>query len=94
MPDPQDGGPARSLILLMAVATGALVANLYYAQPLIGMIAPQLAIGPRLAGAIVGVTQIGYGVGLFFLVSLSDLVETKRLVLVTMAGLLAGPSWS
>jgi predicted MFS family arabinose efflux permease len=81
--------PPRGLIALMAVATGALVANLYYAQPLIGLIAPQLGIGARGAGILVGVTQIGYGVGLFFIVSMSDLVDSKRLVLVTMALLVA-----
>ena len=69
------------LLVLVAIATGAFVANIYYAQPLIASIAPEIGISPDLAGAIVGVTQIGYGAGLFFLVSLADLVENKRLVL-------------
>ena len=72
------------LFFVLAVATGALVANLYYAQPLIALIGPELGIRPDLAGTLVSVTQIGYGLGLFFLVSLADLVENKKLVLVTL----------
>jgi predicted MFS family arabinose efflux permease len=57
------------------------VANLYYAQPIIAAIAPAVGIKPDLAGAVVSVTQIGYGTGLFLLVPLADLVENRRLVL-------------
>ena len=73
------------LLTVIAVATGVLVANLYYAQPLIGSIAPELGISLGEAGSIVSVTQIGYAVGLLLLVSLADLMENKRLVMVTMA---------
>lgn len=78
--------PPGALILMLAIAVGALVANLYYAQPLIGLIAPELGIRPDVAGAVVSITQIGYGVGLFLLVSLADLVENKRLVLIALGG--------
>lgn len=78
------------LLIVVAIATGAFVANLYYAQPLIAAIAPEIGVSPDLAGAIVSVTQIGYGVGLFFLVSLADLVENKTLVLSTLAALTLG----
>ena len=72
------------LFFVLALATGALVANLYYAQPLIALIGPELGIRPDLAGTLVSVTQIGYGLGLFLIVSLADLVENKRLVLITL----------
>jgi predicted MFS family arabinose efflux permease len=78
--------PSSLLLTAVAVATGALVANLYYAQPLIGSIAPELGISLDVAGSIVSVTQIGYAIGLFFLVSLADLIENKRLVMLTLAG--------
>ena len=77
--------PSRWLFTVLAVATGALAANLYYAQPLIALIGPELHIPPELAGTLVSVTQIGYGLGLFFLVSAADLVESKRLVLISLA---------
>src|SRR5690606_876601 len=73
-----------ALLTVLAVAAGVLVANLYYAQPLIAAIGPDIGVSPDLAGSIVSTTQIGYGVGLFLLVSLADLVENKRLALVTL----------
>jgi predicted MFS family arabinose efflux permease len=76
--------PPALLIFLFAAATGALAANIYYAQPLIASISPELGISPHLAGSIVSATQIGYGFGLFFLVSLADLVENRTLVLATL----------
>jgi predicted MFS family arabinose efflux permease len=83
-------GPSSALIILFAIATGALVANLYYAQPLIASIGPELDISPDLAGSIASVSQIGYGIGLFFLVSLADLVENRALVTGTLALTIVG----
>lgn len=79
------GTPSPTLLSVIAVATGALVANLYYAQPLVASIAPEIGIPPDLAGSIVSVAQIGYGLGLFLLVSLADLVENRTLVLLLLA---------
>lgn len=41
-------------------------------------------ITPNLAGLITSLTQIGYGIGLFSLVPLTDPVENKRLVLIRL----------
>ncbi len=78
-------GPSAALITTLSIATGALVANLYYAQPLVATIGPEIGVTPDLAGSVVSVTQIGYGIGLFLLVSLADLVESRKLVLATLA---------
>ena len=82
--------PSPALVTVFAIATGALVANLYYAQPLIASIGREMGIKPDLAGSVVSVTQIGYGVGLFLLVSLADLVENKRLALTLLALTIVG----
>ncbi|RFB75683.1 MFS transporter [Methylovirgula sp. 4M-Z18] len=74
-----------TLIGTLAIATGAIVANLYYAQPLVAKIAPEIGIGPNLAGLIVSLTQIGYGLGLILLVPLADLIENRILTLTTLA---------
>lgn len=74
---------ARGLILLFAFSCGAIVANLYYAQPIIALIAPDLHMSGGMASLIVSLTQIGYAAGLFFLVPLGDLVENKKLMVVT-----------
>ncbi|HYZ62277.1 MAG TPA: MFS transporter [Acetobacteraceae bacterium] len=83
-------GPPAALVTAVAVASGALIANLYYAQPLIASIAPAIGVETALAGTVVGVTQIGYGIGLFLLVSLADLVENRALVLTLMGCVFAG----
>jgi predicted MFS family arabinose efflux permease len=78
-------GPSRAMVLLLAAACGIVVANIYYAQPLIGEIAPAVGLGAGQASLIVTLTQIGYVVGLLLLVPLADLVENRRLVCVTIA---------
>jgi predicted MFS family arabinose efflux permease len=74
-----------AMIALFAFCCGALVANLYYAQPIIDLIAPDIGLSPRAASLTVSVTQIGYALGLFFIVPLADLVENRRLLIVTAA---------
>jgi predicted MFS family arabinose efflux permease len=75
----------RGLLLLLAVACGIIVANIYYAQPLAGPIGQALGLNVEATGLIVTLTQIGYGLGLLFVVPLGDLIETRRLVLVALA---------
>jgi predicted MFS family arabinose efflux permease len=86
--DTHDLSPA--VTLLMAVACGAMVANLYYAQTLIEQIGADIGLSAGLAGTIVTLTQLGYGLGLAFIVPLSDLVENKRLILISTAGAVLG----
>lgn len=69
-----------------AIACGAMVANLYYAQPLIALIAPALHIGSGIAGLIVTLTMLGYAAGLLLIVPLADRIENRRLILLTIAG--------
>ncbi len=76
---------SRSIVVLLAAAIGLLAANLYYAQPLIAVIAPSLGIAPEAAGLVVTLTQIGYGSGLLLAVPLSDLFENKRLTTAMIA---------
>lgn len=73
------------MILLLATACGLIVANLYYAQPLVGPISAALGMSPQAAGLIVTLTQVGYGLGLLLIVPLADLFENRRLVLVLLA---------
>ena len=78
------------LTTLLAMSCGLIVANLYYAQPLIGPIAADLGLSAQSAGLIVTMTQLGYGAGLLLIVPLGDLVENRRLVVgVTSLGALA-----
>ncbi|WNO54998.1 MFS transporter [Stakelama saccharophila] len=81
---------SRGLILLLATACGAMVANLYYAQTLIDTIGPEIGLSPGVAGAITTLTQLGYGAGLALFVPLGDLFENKRLALLSTAGAILG----
>ncbi len=67
----------------MAVATGLIVANLYYCQPLIVLIADEFKIPHADAGTIAYLTQAGYAIGLFFMVPLGDKLERKTQILYT-----------
>jgi predicted MFS family arabinose efflux permease len=71
------------LIALFAFCCGAIVANLYYAQPITELIAPSLHMSAGTASLIVSLTQIGYAFGLFFLVPLGDLLENRKLMITT-----------
>jgi predicted MFS family arabinose efflux permease len=90
-------GLSPALTVACAATCGAMVANLYYAQPLIGLIAPELGLGGTVSGLIVTLTQLGYGAGLLLIVSLADRIENRRLILTTLlcaAAALAGVALS
>ena len=83
---PRSDTISPGLTAVFAFACGAMAANLYYSQALIGLIAPAIGLPPRMAGFTVTLTQLGYGAGLLFIVSLADLVENRRLALIMLAG--------
>ncbi|MEV4112526.1 MFS transporter [Nonomuraea sp. NPDC049695] len=70
--------PARTLIF--AIAAGLAVGNLYWAQPLIEVIAASLEVSSSSAATLVTVTQVGYALGIFLLVPLGDVLNRRRLI--------------
>jgi predicted MFS family arabinose efflux permease len=101
MDDGHRGGPGGSVeaprsgitslqVGIFAVASGLAVANIYYSQPLIGLIAPALGLHPALAGLIVTLIQLGYGAGLLLVVPLSDVSENRGLVLFALGAVALG----
>ncbi|HEX9981154.1 MAG TPA: MFS transporter [Flavobacterium sp.] len=75
---------SRSTTIFMAAATGLIVANLYYCQPLIVLIAREFAIPEEKAGTITYLTQAGYAIGLFFMVPLGDKIERRKQIIYTI----------
>ncbi|RKN85435.1 MFS transporter [Paenibacillus ginsengarvi] len=87
----QDYHISSWMIFLLAAACGLIVANLYYAQTLVGPIRDAIGLTSAAASSVVTVTQIGYVAGLLFIVPLSDIVENRRLtiyVLIVLIGAL------
>ncbi|WP_276089803.1 MFS transporter [Pedobacter sp. JY14-1] len=73
---------SRTDILLMAFCTGLIVANIYYCQPLVILVAREFGLTEPVAGKISYLTQAGYALGLFLIVPLGDMFERKKQILV------------
>ncbi|CAK7079195.1 MAG: putative transporter [Parabacteroides sp.] len=79
-----EGLPA-SLLWTLAIAAGISVANIYYNQPLLSMISHDLGISEFKANLIAMITQIGYAIGLLFIIPLGDMFQRKRIILVSFS---------
>lgn len=78
-PPPAVGGIGRRLTLVLAVAAGVTVANLYYVQPLLHTIGADLGASDGATGMLVTASQVGYALGLAFVVPVGDLLDRRRL---------------
>ena len=70
----------KLLILIMAITCGLTVANLYYIQPLLGDMAKSFNVDEVSVGSAAMLTQIGYAVGMIFILPLGDIKERKNLI--------------
>jgi Arabinose efflux permease len=75
-------GLSKAQTAALAVAAGLSVANIYYAQPLLDLMAHDLQMSPAVLGLVVVCTQVGYGLGLIFIVPIGDLIDRRKLILV------------
>jgi predicted MFS family arabinose efflux permease len=75
--------PLTSAVLwLMAVSSGLIIANNYYNQPLLSLIARDFKVSESAVSKIPMLTQIGYALGLLIIVPLGDLLRRKRLIVI------------
>jgi predicted MFS family arabinose efflux permease len=81
---------SRGLTWLFAIACGLCVANIYFAQPLLAPIATELHMHAGMAGLVMTLTQSGYALGLLLLVPLADVIENRRLIIVSLCGTVVG----
>lgn len=77
---PEIKGIPSSLKYFMAVACGIMVANLYYCQPLLGDFTKVFGVSESAAAWINIYSQLGYGLGLFFIVPIGDMVQRRNLI--------------
>jgi predicted MFS family arabinose efflux permease len=85
---------------LFSVTCALAVANVYFAQPLLDSMAQSLGVASSMIGVVVTATQVGYALGLLFIVPLGDLLNRKGLILtqvllsaVALAGVGAAQQW-
>jgi predicted MFS family arabinose efflux permease len=76
-----NGNVGQVTLLAMAVACGIAVANIYYNQPMLGIIEAEFQHQP-ITGMVPTATQIGYALGLFLLLPLGDLVNRRQMIIV------------
>ena len=75
-------GISTSLLWIMAIISGVTVANLYFNQPVLNMISTELGISSLTANWLPIITQLGYAVGLLFIIPLGDLVQIRKILTV------------
>jgi predicted MFS family arabinose efflux permease len=75
--------PART-VWFMAISTGLIVANIYYAQPLLAEIARHFHLSVTQAGVLAMTSQIGTAFGMLLFVPLGDVRERRALITVLL----------
>jgi predicted MFS family arabinose efflux permease len=78
-----------SLVLLLATGAGVGVATLYYSQPMLGVLGPDIGASARSVGLVPTLTQIGYAMGILFLAPLGDRYDRRKIILLKAAVLCA-----
>ena len=73
-----------SLLWVMAIATGLIVANLYYNQPLLVLMAAKFHVSAGKIAQVSVMTQIGYATGMLLIAPLADMYKRKRLILICL----------
>lgn len=79
-------GISNGMVILMAITCGLVVANIYYNQPLLVQIAATFRLTTNQVSIIATITQVGYTLGLLFVVPLGDKAERRKLILVKTFG--------
>ncbi|MEB3766782.1 MFS transporter [Acinetobacter sp. MD2] len=74
--------PSTLLIFMLALGAGFAVACLYYAQPILPLLQSDLQLSAHTIGFIPTLTQMGYALGIFFLIPLGDRYNRKHLILI------------
>src|ERR1700744_5402553 len=74
----------NATLWIMTVATGLIVANLYYNQPLLGEMAGTFGVNSGKVGQVATITQIGYAIGMLFVVPMADMFRRKRMMLIIL----------
>lgn len=69
---------------LFSLTCALAVANVYSAQPLLDSMAVSLKVSPGMMGSVITATQVGYAIGLLFLVPLGDGLNRKHVMMTQL----------
>lgn len=87
-----NGGLPLSLIVMLAVIAGISVANLYYCQPLLNLIREDTGMSEFQVNLMPVATQVGYALGLLFIIPLGDLYSRRTTILTCISVLVVSLS--
>ncbi len=71
---------SNSVLYLMSISAGLVVANLYYNQPLLNQISVTYGVTEAAVSNVALATQLGYAFGLFFIIPLGDMFSNKLIL--------------
>src|ERR1700757_3292833 len=100
--DPLPSSISFGMTLVMAIACGVAAANVYYNQPMLGIMEAAFPGQVTVIGLVPTATQLGFAAGLLLLVPLGDRFDRRLLILIQLAALtlslaaaaLAPDAWS
>ena len=81
---PHEGIPTH-LMWLLAIMAGVSVANLYYCQPLLNMIRQDMNLTEFQVNLMPVCTQVGYALGLLFIIPMGDMYNRRHTMRVCAA---------
>lgn len=76
---------SNSVLYLMSISAGLVVANLYYSQPLLNQISTTFEVGESAASNVVLAAQLGYAIGLLIIIPLGDMISNMKILIVDFA---------
>jgi len=86
----ENKGVSKGVLYLMSTAAGLVVANNYYNQPLLNLIAQDFSVSEAQVSNIPLFTQLGYAFGLLFIIPLGDKFPRKKMVMIDFVVIILG----
>src|SRR5436305_3889881 len=82
----EEPGLSSLQVSLLAFGAGAMVANIYYSQPLLSAIASDFRISVSAVGTVAMLSQLGTALGMFAFVPMGDTKERRSLIVRLVLG--------
>ncbi len=77
---------SNKLLLILSILCAIIVANLYYDQVLLTSISNDFFVAASSSGKLVTAIQLGYTIGLLFIVPFGDRYNRKWLIILSIIG--------